>query len=181
MSTPTTKRTRKLNVKAICFCAVFAAMICVCTLISVPLPIGYFNLGDIAVLLSSYLLGPVYGMISAAIGSALADIFSSYVIYAPGTAIIKALMALVAALIYKSLKKPISKPAVDFIPRVISAIVSECVMVCGYFLYESLILGYGMGAAASIPGNTLQAVCGVIGATALMTAIKATKADRLFK
>ena len=33
-------------------------------------------------------------------------------------------------------------------------------MVVGYFLYEAIVLGYGLGAAAAIPGNLLQAAFG---------------------
>ena len=58
------------KIQKICFGALFAAIICVCTLISIPLPIGYFNLGDAAVLLSAWTLGPLYGVVAAAIGSA---------------------------------------------------------------------------------------------------------------
>ena len=37
----------------------------------------------------------------------------------------------------------------------------------GYFLYESIFLGYGLAAAGSIGGNAIQAVAGVILASAL--------------
>ena len=40
-------------------------------------------------------------------------------------------------------------------------------MVLGYFLYESIFLGYGLAAAGSIGGNAILAVAGVILATAL--------------
>ena len=40
-------------------------------------------------------------------------------------------------------------------------------MVLGYFLYESIFLGYGLAAAGSIGGNAIQAVAGVILAAAL--------------
>lgn len=50
------------------------------------------------VLLCGWLLGPIYGTIAAGLGPALADIFSGYVVYAPATFVIKALMALVAYL-----------------------------------------------------------------------------------
>ena len=35
-------------------------------------------------------------------------------------------------------------------------------MVLGYFAYEALFLGYGMGAVASIPGNAVQGAVGLI-------------------
>ena len=35
-------------------------------------------------------------------------------------------------------------------------------MVLGYFAYESTVLGYGLAAAASIPGNAIQGAAGVV-------------------
>lgn len=160
-------RTRRL-----CFCALFAAIVCACTFISIPLPIGYFNLGDAAVLLGAWTLGPVFGSIAAAVGSALADLLMGYVIYAPATAVIKALIALCACVFSALLGRVIKKEGLDFIPRAVSAVIGEAVMVGGYFLYESTLLGYGMGAAASLPGNTLQGVCGVVIGTVAVTVLK---------
>ena len=51
--------------------------------IRVPLVLGYINLGDAFVLLSVFILGPVYGTIAAGVGSALADLFG-YITYARG-------------------------------------------------------------------------------------------------
>ena len=45
---------------------------------------------------------------------------------------------------------------------VIAAVAAEAVMVLGYFLYESVILGYGMAAAAAVPGNLIQALGGIV-------------------
>ena len=75
--------------------ALFAALACVATMvIRIPSPFkGYLNLGDSVVLLSGWLLPPVYGALAAGLGSALADLFSGYVTYAPATFVIKALMA----------------------------------------------------------------------------------------
>lgn len=151
-----------LKTRNICFCALFAAIICVCTLISIPLPIGYFNLGDAAVILSGWLLGPLFGCIAAAIGSALADILVGYVIYAPATAIIKAVVALCACGLFAVFKRPIKSEKLEIIPRVLAAIVGEAFMVGGYLFYESIVLSYGVGAFASVPGNCLQGVCGVV-------------------
>ena len=41
-------------------------------------------------------------------------------------------------------------------------------MVLGYFAYASMILGKGLAAAASIPGNIVQAVFGLAAAVAVM-------------
>ena len=166
----------------IAFTATFAALCCVATFISVPLPIGYFNLGDIFVLISAWCLGPVFGAIAASVGTALADILMSYVLYAPATLIIKGGMAVVAALLYKALGRIMKGNKSDILSRVIAAVSGECVMVGGYFLYEAIFLRYGLGAVASLPGNGLQAVAAVIGATLLITALFSSRAVRnIFK
>lgn len=165
--------------KHICFCALFAGIICACTFISIPLPIGYFNLGDAAVLLSAWILGPLFGCIAAAAGSALADLLMGYVIYMPATAIIKALIVLCACLFSSLLQKAICSEKLAFIPRAISAIVGETVMVGGYFLYEATVLGYGLGAVASVPGNALQAICGVVIGTLVYTVLKKALGKRI--
>ena len=155
-------------VSKIVLTALFAALAYVATsIIRVPTvgTQGYVNIGDSIVLLSAWLIGGVYGALAAGIGSALADLLAQYVTYVPGTFIIKFLMALVAYLIFTALKKTNINKVVAYI---VSGVVAELIMVFGYFLYESTILGYGFAAAASIPSNFIQAVtCLVIGYIAI--------------
>ena len=144
--------------------ALFAALTFVATnIIHVPIPAtdGYINLGDCVVLLGAFLLGPVYGAAAGGVGSALADILSGYTVFAPGTFVIKALIAVIAAVIMKALGGK-TKAA-----SILAGIAGEVWMVLGYFLYESIFLGYGLAAAGSIGGNAIQAVAGVILAAAL--------------
>lgn len=159
--------------------ALFAAIVCVATMIvKIPSPAtnGYFNLGDCFVLLSAWFLGPVYGALAAGIGSALADILSGYVQYAPATFVIKALMAVAAYFIFKALSK---KP---FIGKLISGISAEAIMVLGYFGYEAVILSYGMAAAGSIFSNVMQGIVGIVSAVAIATIINKNKTlSSLFK
>ena len=84
--------------KKIVMAALMAALTCVATMIiKIPSPLkGYLNLGDCIILTAGWLLYPGYGFLSAGLGSALADLFSGYVIYAPATFVIKGLMAVVA-------------------------------------------------------------------------------------
>jgi len=155
-------------VSKIVLTALFAALVYVATSI-IRYPTfgtqGYINIGDTIVLLSAWLIGGVYGGLAAGIGSALADLLAQYVTYVPGTFIIKFLMALVAYLIFTALKKTNINKVVAYI---VSGVVAELIMVFGYFLYESTILGYGLAAAASIPSNAIQAgTCLVIGYIAI--------------
>lgn len=151
--------------------ALFAAIICVATfIVQIPSPAtgGYINLGDCFVLIAGIYLGYGYGALAAGLGSALADLLAGYAQYAPATFVIKALMAVTAYAVFKSL----SKKSVT-LAKIICGISAEAVMVLGYFGYESVILKYGMGAAASILPNVIQGVAGIAAAFALSTALDA--------
>ena len=159
--------------KKIAFTALFATLCCIGTLlISIPIPggHGYFNVGDVFVLLSAWFLGGVFGPVASAIGSALADLFSGYAIYAPATFLIKGIDAFVAYLVCLFIKKLIKKQSLDFIPRALSAIAGEAVMVTGYLLYESFLYGVA-GAILSVVGNLLQGACCLTLATALFACL----------
>ena len=93
------------KIRKLVLAALLAALVCVATMVvQIPSPMqGYVNLGDCFVLLSGWLLGPWYGFAAGGIGSMLADIFLGYAHYAPGTLVIKGVMALVAALMYEKM------------------------------------------------------------------------------
>ena len=99
----------KNTTQKIAVTALLAALTCVATMvIKIPSPMkGYLNLGDCVVLTAGWMLSPVYGFLAAGLGSALADLFSGYVVYAPATFLIKGLMALAAYYIYKALNKKV--------------------------------------------------------------------------
>ena len=145
------------KIRTMVMAAVLAALACVATMVvQIPSPMnGFVNLGDCFVLLSGWLLGPWWGAAAGGIGSMLADLLLGYGHYAPGTLVIKGLMALVGALVFKALGK---KSAA----ALVSGVVSEVIMVVGYFGYAGLLLGKGIGAAASIPGNLVQGAVGLV-------------------
>ena len=153
---------RRSVAKNISFAALFAALCFVSTfVITVPLPNGYFNTGDIFVLLSGWFLGPLYGAAAAAVGSALADVLSGFAFYAPATFFIKGIDAVLAWLLWKTIKTAVKKPSLDFICRALSALTAETFMVLGYFLFESALYTFAGGTVALL-GNTMQGVlCGV--------------------
>lgn len=163
---------KQTKMQKLAISALLTAIVCVATfVIKIPSPAtnGYFNLGDCFVLLSGWLLGPVYGALAAGIGSALADVFSGYVQYAPATFIIKSLMAVA---VYYSAKAVNKKPLIG---KIIGGIAAEAIMVLGYFGYEAIILGYGYAAAGSILSNVMQGIVGFISGIAVTTAINNNK------
>ena len=145
--------------KRIVIAAMLTALTCVATvIIKIPSPLkGYLNLGDCVVLLAGWILTPVYGFLAAGLGSALADLFSGYIMYAPATFVIKGLMSLVAYYGIKLLHNKIGKlPS-----RIITGILAEVIMILGYFVFEGFLYGFGVS-VVNIPANGIQGIAGLL-------------------
>ena len=164
---------KTLTTKKLVMTALMMALTMVATMfIRIPLPLGYVNLGDVFVLLSVFILGPVYGTIAAGIGSGLADLFG-YITYAPGTLIIKSSMALVAWLIYAILLKTTNR---KMFAEIVGGVVGAILMATGYFFYEILFFTTPAVAIVNAPWNLLQGGIGVTLSVILMRVLTATKA-----
>ena len=157
-----------VGTKKLIMTSLLCALCCVTTMaVRVPSPTGgYINPGDAVVLLGAFILGPVWGAVAGGLGSAMADAFAGYIIYAPATLIIKAAMGFCAGLI---VKKNRSKFAL-----IRAGLVAEIIMIGGYFLFTSLILRQGLGALPEIPGNCIQGVFGIIVSCSLYKALAKT-------
>lgn len=153
------------KLKTLVFSAAFAALIFIATAVfPVPLGNGYANFGDTLIALCSFFVGPIWGFFAAGLGSALADLFLGYGIYAPATFVIKGLMAVVFFLIFR----PFAKSRA-FVPMtLIASIAAEAIMVCGYFAFECILYSTA-GALPNIPGNLVQAAVGVTTSTVLVS------------
>ena len=162
-----------INAKSISFTALFAALCFLGTIcVSIPLPAsGYFNIGDVFVLAGGWFLGPWLGAAAAGVGSALADLTLGFGIYAPATFLIKAIDAFVAYMVWSLVKTFIKNERLDFLPRTIGAIVGECIMVLGYFLFDGALAGSLLAAAPNLLGNAMQGGCCAICAIALTSAL----------
>ena len=58
---------------------------------------------------------------------------------------------------------------------IVGGVVGEIVMVLGYFGYASLLLGKGLAAAASIPGNIFQGTVGLVVGVLLVAVLERAK------
>ena len=163
------------KIRKLVMAALLAALTYVATtVIKIPTPTGgYVHPGDGMVLLSGWLLGPWWGGAAAGIGSMLVDLLGGYASFVPGTLVIKFLDAMAAALVVKALGK-------GYVSYIVGGVVGEAIMVAGYFAYEGLILGMGMGAAPNLLGNALQGVCCFLIAVILIGAIYPIKPVRGF-
>ena len=182
--------TKSDRILLIVIAALFAALVYVTTMLSIQMPRGNLNFGEACVLLSGLFVGP-FGAVSAAIGATLADITSGYIIYAPATLLIKFLTAGCVCILYrvfkkiggigKLFKKKGSKPDAEaektaarkngIVSAIIASILSEIIMVGGYYLYEIILSSSLAAAATTIPGNLVQALTGIVAAAIIFILI----------
>ena len=129
--------------------ALFAAFACVATMVLVvPSPTGgYMNLGDAVVLTGAFLLGPVYGAIAGGVGSALADLLAGYASYVPATLVIKAVMGLLAGVLYRGIGRKWNG-----LGLLVCAAAGEIPMIIGYWLYD----GFWMKSLTGAVGHSQQ-------------------------
>ena len=172
---------REANIKKLVLAALMAALTYVATsIVQIPSPMqGYVNLGDCIVLLSGWILGPWWGAAAGGIGSALADVICGYFIYAPGTLVIKALMALAAALIFRAFSKNGSRFRKTFSGSLLGSVAAEIIMVVGYFLYELPLFGYAPSLESAVTTNLPEAAVGLVAGMALFTLLVRTHLSSL--
>lgn len=152
------------NTRKMVLSAVFCALVYVATWLSIPTPpVGNINLGDCIIILSANILGGPWAVAASAIGAMLCDLSSGYGMYAPATFIIKGFMVVIILSVQKN---PTNKlKSISNIGFILSALCAEAFMVCGYYLYESVLLGLGKGALANIPFNAIQGGLNIVIAT----------------
>jgi len=157
---------KNFQLKKLILAAVFAAIICVVTLLlPIPLPgSGYANLGDTLIAVASVILGPLWGAVAAGLGSALADVFLGYTVYAPATFIIKGAMAVVYYFIFR----PFAATRARIPMSAVASLGSEALMIGGYFAFEAII--YSPAAALpNIWGNLTQGLVATVVSTVVIS------------
>lgn len=149
-----------VTLKKLVMAALFAALACVATMsIKIPTPgtSGYIHPGDAIVILAGVVLGPAWGFLAGGIGSAMADLLGGYFVYVPITFVIKGLVSLCSALLYRK----VGKNSKSRYTAVILGGIADIILVAGgYCLCEYFI--YGAGAFASVPANLVQGIGGLI-------------------
>lgn len=162
---PRYQRTMNLALVSIMTALVFISTY----LFQIPIPLtgGYFNLGDAIIYISAILFGPIIGGITGGVGAALADIVGGYVIYAPGTLIIKFCEGFIVGLIVFAIRMKKWVRWKEYITIIIAVIIGGLEMVVGYWVYESyilpfLVIGFTIVALAEVPVNLIQVLIGAI-------------------
>lgn len=149
------------NSLCISIAAMFSAFTCGLTLLFPFLfPQGFINIGDLAVMITAVLFGPIIGFFSGGIGPMLADFILGYPETAFFTFIIKASEGFVIGLI--------SNPRVNYeklnYRDLLGVVSGGLIMVFGYFLVELYIFRDPGWAFGELPLNFfVQFGIGIIG------------------
>ena len=144
--------------------------------IPIPATTGYFNIGDVFVVLAGLWLGPLAGLLVGGLGPTIADAIG-FPVFIPATMVTKGMEGLLVGLIASKAK------GASLNLRVIAAFVGGFTVVAGYFIFEAYIypaLGKSMPAFAitdigaaiveAFP-NTVQGIIGAVGGLALWKAL----------
>jgi len=163
----------KNNIRYLVLAAMFAALVFLGTFI-IRIPItatnGYIHFGDGFIYITAIILPFPFAAAAAAIGGFLADMLAGYVIYAPWTAIIKALMGLVVAAMLRNnafVNRISGKDNTDAAGAkglgavFLAVILAGIINVGGYFIVESFMYTPA-GAIVGVPMNCLQSLFAIV-------------------
>ncbi|MFF5996897.1 ECF transporter S component [Lysinibacillus sp. KU-BSD001] len=155
--------------------AMLATLVFVSTVyLNIKLPIlskgGLVHLGTAMLFIASILFGPKKGALAGAIGMGLFDIVGGWMIWAPITIVARALQGFIVGKIAWSKGHKGDNIALN----VIAMIVSIPVMIAVYYIGEVILYNNWVAPLASIPGDLVQNVLGIIIAIPVWIILKKT-------
>lgn len=144
------KPTNNKKIKRMVIAAVFAALITLMTAYICHIPVsangGYIHFGDGLIYIVACLIPKPYAMLAASIGGGLADLLTAPLWVVP-TIFVKMLITIP----FTSKQKNIVNKR-----NIIAAIAAYFISATGYFLAETLVLGYEVAFFTSFAGSFIQ-------------------------
>jgi uncharacterized membrane protein len=149
------------------------ALVFVATLLlNIKLPItangGLVHLGTAMLFIASILFGPKKAAIAGAIGMGLFDIVAGWTLWAPFTIVARGLQGYIVGKIAWSNGR--NGSSITF--NIVATISSIPVMLAVYYLCEGILYNNWIAPMASIPGNIVQNVVGILVAIPVAIALK---------
>ena len=146
------RRIRLLTVTAL-----FTALITVATMVvQIPVGKGYLHFGDSIIYLAACLLPAPGALFASAVGTALADLFTGYAIYAPATFIIKALNVLPFILMRAYQKRKNKDDKLLNWQICLMLIPTTLVTLLGYYVADSILAGKEVALVSAITSGWVQ-------------------------
>lgn len=167
-TTSSNAKTYDLIITSMLIALVFVATM----LLNIKLPIsangGLVHLGTGMLFIVSILFGPKKGAIAGAVGMGLFDLVAGWTLWAPITFLTRGLQGyLVGKIAWSNGRK-----GNHFGMNLVAIIVSTPPMLAGYYVGEAMIFKSWIIPAASIPGDLVQTVIGLLVAIPACTALK---------
>ncbi len=145
---------KKNNIKLMCITGIFSALVFVITAyLHIPTYNGYVHCGDGVIFIAACMLPIPYSITVGVLGAMLADLITGFAIWAPGSMIIKGLLAILFTC--KSTKILTKRNLFMLAP---AALISAV----GYYLYEALITGNFIAPLPGILASLVQAAASSI-------------------
>jgi len=151
--------------------AILTAVVAVFTMtVRVPSPIrgGYFSLSDVAIVFVALTFGPFSGAVTAAVGTAAADLLLSSPQWAPISFLVHGAQGLVVGLIGRWIA---GRPLPTILTITLAGVAGVIVMAGGYLAGGTVLAGFGQ-ALTEVPGNLIQSGAGAIFGPLLALAVR---------
>lgn len=152
--------------------ALLIALVFLATFINIKLPIkangGLVHLGTTMLFISAFLFGPRKAMIAGALGMTLFDMVGGWLVWAPITFVARGLQGLIVGKI--AWAKGRNGKSIGL--NVVAAIVSIPFMIAVYYIGEGILYGNWIAPLASIPGDLIQNIIGILIAVPVCAALK---------
>ena len=140
--------------------------------IQIPIPLGYFNIGNSVILTGCVFLPQPFGIIAGSLGSALADL-TSYPMYTIPTLIIKALMPWT---FYAFQKLSIKN---NYLKDVLACAVATLIPLFGYTITGGILYGSIYTGLAQFPGLFLEYVANLVLFSVVLGALKQVNIQKI--
>lgn len=154
--------------------AILAALVFVATMfMNIKLPFGQgglIHLGTSMLFIAAILFGPKKGALVGAIGMGLFDIVGGWLIWAPTTIIARALQGAIVGKIAWSKGHRGDNIGLN----ILGAVVSMPVMIGVYYIGQAIMFKSWIAPMASIPGDIIQNVVGLLIAIPVCIVLKKT-------
>ncbi|CDZ99320.1 Thiamine precursor transporter HmpT [Metalysinibacillus saudimassiliensis] len=175
MNSTTMKSQTSSRVLDITVTAMLIAMVFVATLmLNIKLPIaangGLIHLGTALLFMASILFGPKKGAIAGAVGMGLFDLVSGWTLWAPFTIVTRGLQGYIVGKIAWSN----GREGKSFGYNLLATIVSIPPMLAGYYICERVLFDSWVLPLASIPGDIVQNIVGLVIALPVCVILKKT-------
>lgn len=162
------QRTLNLIITAMLIALVFVSTV----FINIKLPIrangGLVHLGTAMLFIASILFGPKKGAIAGALGMGLFDLMGGWALWAPITILARGLQGYIVGKIAWTNGRKGNSLAFN----ITATILSIPFMVAVYYIGEGILYANWIAPLASIPGDLIQNVLGIIIAVPVCTVLK---------